>query len=202
MAYSSQHNDYVNPADLFSYGSYNPTDAAIKTELDLFDTTLAAGNIDEWTNPNDLTHSHQDSAVDLRGFYTSGPGNFPRLKTEDSSEYENFLTTPYSTPASNASNTPSPHGDMVFSTSNSPGDYNRDQSQTSSPEANTDLFTRDSILIPQSIEPPNVNIMFDKTKTRAETQIKTVLVLDPLPRQYQFARFPRHTLSKSTLLSV
>jgi hypothetical protein len=201
MAYSTQHNDYVNPADLFAYGTYNSTESPIKTELDFLDTGLVAGNIDEWTNPNDLTHSHQDSAVDLRGFYTSGPGNFPRLKTEDSSEYENFLTTPYSTPASNASNTPSPHGDMVFSTSNSPGDYNRDQSQTSSPEANTELFTRDSILIPQSIEPPNVNIMFDKTKTRAETQIKTVLVLDPLPRQYQFARFPRHTLSKSKQLA-
>jgi hypothetical protein len=200
MAYNSQPN-FVNPADLFAYGTYNTSDPAIKTDMDFLDTPLGASNVDEWTNPNDLTHSHQDSAVDLRGFYTSGPGSYPRLKTEDSSEFENFLATPYSTPASNASNTPSPHGDMVFSNSNSPGDYNRDQSQTSSPEANNDLFTRDSILIPQSIEPPNVNILFDKTKTRAETQIKTSLILDPLPRHFIYARFPRHTLSKSKQLA-
>jgi hypothetical protein len=199
MAYS-QHNDFVNPADIFAYGTFSASDPSIKTDLDFLDTTLGAGNVDEWTNPNDLTHSHQDSAVDLRGFYTSGP-TYPRLKTEDSSEFENFLTTPYSTPASNASNTPSLHGDMVFSTSNSPGDYNRDQSQTSSPEANNDVFAQDSIVIPQSIDPPNVSILVDKTKTRAETQIKTMLILDGLPRQYQWARFPRHTLSKSKQLA-
>jgi hypothetical protein len=200
MAYS-QHNDFVNPADIFAYGTFSASDPPIKTDLDFLDTTLGASNIDEWTNPNDLTHSHQDSAVDLRGFYTSGPNTYPRLKTEDSSEFENLLTTAYSTPASNTSNTPSLHGDMVFSTSNSPGDYNRDQSQTSSPEANNDVFAQDSILIPQSIDPPNVSIFFDKTKTRAETQIKTMLVLDGLPRHCQWARFPRHTLSKSKQLA-
>lgn len=201
MAYDSQNNNFVNPADLFAYSSFDPSDSAIKTELDFTDNTFAAGNLDQWINPNDLTHSHQDSAVDLRGFYTSGPDTYPRLKTEDSSEYENFVHTPYSTPASNTSNTPSLHGDMVFSNANSPGDYQRDQSQTSSPEANADVFGRDSILIPQSVDPPKVSIFVDKTKTRAETQIKTMLVMDPLPRQYQWARFPRHTLSKSKQLA-
>jgi hypothetical protein len=201
MAYSSQHNDFVNPADLFAdtYTNFDPT---IKTDLDFLDTTLGAANVDGWPNPNDLTNSHQDSAVDLRGFYTSGPDSYPRVKTEDSSEFDNFLTTPpYSTPVSNTSNTPSQHGDMIFSNVNSPGDYTRDQSQTSSPEGNNDVYTRDSILIPQSVDPPKVSIFVDKTKTRAETQIKTLLVLDPLPRQYQWIRFPRHTLSKSKQLA-
>lgn len=201
MAYTSENNDYVNPADLFAYNSYSSSDPAIKTDLDLFDGAMGSGGLDDWTNPTDLTHSHQDSAVDLRGFYTT-PGTFPRLKTEDSSELDNFLTTPYSTPASNSSNTASPHNDMIFSNANSPGDYTRDQSQTSSPAASNDAFARgDSIMIPQSIEPPKVGIFFDKTKTRAETQIKTMLTLDPLPRHYQWARFPRHTLSKSKQLA-
>lgn len=200
MDYLPENNDFVNPADLYSYASYSTSDPAIKTELDLFDGALGSGSLDEWTNPADLTHSHQDSAVDLRGFYQA-PGTFPRLKTEDSSELDNFLNTPYSTPASNSSNTASPHNDMVFSNANSPGDYTRDQSQTSSPDASNDAFVRDSIVIPQSIEPPKVGIFFDKTKTRAETQIKTTVTLDPLPRQYQWARFPRHTLSKSKQLA-
>jgi hypothetical protein len=201
MAYSTQHNDFVNPADLFAYSSYSTSDPVIKADMDFIDATLASANVEDWVNPAELTHSHQDSAVDLRGFYTTGPGTYPQLKTEDSSEYETFLATPYSTPASNTSNTPSPHGDMIFSNANSPGEYNRDHSQTSSPEANIDVFTRDSIMIPQTVDPPKVSIFVDKTKTRAETQIKTILVLDPLPRQYQWARFPRHTLSKSKQLA-
>ncbi|KAF1918178.1 hypothetical protein BDU57DRAFT_189474 [Ampelomyces quisqualis] len=201
MAYSSQQNDFVNPADLYAYTAFASSDATTKADLDLFDSTLASTRLDEWTNPNDLTHSHQDSAVDLRGFYTSGPDTFPRLKTESSSEFDNFLATPYSTPASNTSNTPSPHGDMIFSNANSPGEYAREQSQTSSPDATTDACTRDSIVIPQSVDPPKVSIFVDKTKTRAETQIKTMLILDPLPRHVQYARFPRHTLSKSKQLA-
>jgi hypothetical protein len=203
MAYNTN-NNYVNPADLFTYSSDTASGPALKTEWDISDNYFNnADNVEPWMiNPADLTHSHQDSAVDLRHFYTSGPGAVPRLKTEDSSEYENFVTTPFSTPASNTSNTPSPHGDMIFSNANSPGDYQRDQSQTSSPEANHDVFGRgDSIVIPQSVDPPKVSILVDRTKTRAETQIKTMLVLDPLPRQYQWARFPRHTLSKSKQLA-
>jgi hypothetical protein len=203
MAYNAQNNDFVNPADLFTNYSNNASDPVFKAEWDISDPSFFnTENVEPWAmNPADFTtHSHQDSAVDLRHFGGSGALP-PRLKTEDSSEYENFMTTPFSTPASNTSNTPSPHGDMVFSNANSPGDYQREQSQTSSPEANNDVFARDSIQIPHSVDPPKVSILVDRTKTRAETQIKTVLVLDPLPRQYQWARFPRHTLSKSKQLA-
>ncbi|KAH8716974.1 hypothetical protein GQ44DRAFT_624359 [Phaeosphaeriaceae sp. PMI808] len=205
----SQNNDFVNPADLFSYTQYTALDTPIKTDLDFLDTTLTS-NVDDWSNSNDLTHTHTDSGVDLRGFYTSGP-SYPRVKTEDLGDIESFLNTPYSTPASNSSNTPSPHNDMIFSNANSPGDYTRDQSQTSSPEANHDLtskdwdfqpMTDDVILIPQTVDPPKVFIFVDKTKTRAETQIKTLLVLDPLPPQAQWVRFQRHTLSKSKQLAT
>ncbi|KAF2033447.1 hypothetical protein EK21DRAFT_108917 [Setomelanomma holmii] len=205
-----QQNNFVNPADLFSsvdvFGDYTQTDLDTKTEIDFFDTTLSASDPNGWASPNDLTRSHQDSGVDLRGVYATGAG-FPSLKTEDSGEFETFLTTPYSTPASNTSNTPSQHGDMIFSNANSPGDYTRDQSQTSSPEADTKYnhdyrsANEDSILIPQTVDPPKVEIYFDKTKTRAETQIKTFLVINPLSRQYQWIRFPRHTLSKSKQLA-
>ncbi|KAH7073556.1 hypothetical protein BKA63DRAFT_35811 [Paraphoma chrysanthemicola] len=213
MDYSSQHNNFVNPADLFSSSNafgdgFNPADLDSKAQFDFLDSTLGATDLNGWDSPNDLTRSHQDSGVDLRGVYATGAG-FPSLKTEDSSEFDNFLNTPYSTPASNNSNTPSQHGDMIFSNANSPGDYTRDQSQTSSPEANNDAkFASDSwphddsILIPQSAEPPEVQIMFDKTKTRAETQIKTLLVIKPLSRQRQYIRFPRHTLSKSKQLAT
>jgi hypothetical protein len=210
MAYnsqSSQSNDnYVNPADL-ACSPYDPFNQSVKSDQLDFSSFYGPGNGDEWSsvNPNDLTHSHQDSAVDLRGFYEASPGIFPRLKTEDSSDYSTLVhQTPYSTPASNTSNTPSPNGDMIFSNNNSnansPGDYQRDQSQTSSPEANID-FGRDSIFIPQSVEPISIDISVDKTKTRAETQIKTCLILDPLPRHFQWAKFPRHTLSKSKQLA-
>jgi hypothetical protein len=201
MAYSSQQNDYVNPADLFAdnFTSFDPT---IKVEFDYSDTTLGAASVNGWANPADLTHSHQDSAIDLRDLYTSGPEEYTRIKAEDFPEFGDMIRTPpYSTPVSNNSNTPSQHGDMIFSNVNSPGDYTRDQSQTSSPEGNNDAYTRDSIVIPQSIDPLAVSVFVDKMKTRAETQIKTVLILDPLPRQYQYIRFPRHTLSKSKQLA-
>jgi hypothetical protein len=213
MDYSSHQNNFVNPADLFASDvfcdGYNAADIDAKTQFDFLDTTLGASDPNGWASPNDLTRSHQDSGVDLRGVYATGAG-FSSLKTEDASEYDNFLNTPYSTPASNTSNTPSQHGDMIFSNANSPGDYTRDQSQTSSPEANNDVpkyandyasTNDDSIAIPQSVDPLKVQILFDKTKTRAETQIKTLLVISPLSRQTQWIRFPRHTLSKSKQLA-
>ncbi|KAF2826397.1 hypothetical protein CC86DRAFT_370409 [Ophiobolus disseminans] len=212
MAYSSQlGNDYVNPADLFSpYDAYGTTtDPMTKTELDSLETTFVSGNIDDWSNSNDLNSgSHQDSAVDLMNYYNNL--GYPRVKTEES-DFDSFFQTHNSTPASNPSNTPSPHGDMIFSNANSPGEYPRDLSQTSSPEASSDVkppvdhdwdFRDDSIMIPQSVDSPKVTIFVDKTKTRAETQIKTSLVLEPLPRQYQWIRFPRHTLSKSKQLAT
>lgn len=209
MAYYSQsQNDYVNPADVFSFSAYAGADSTIKSDMDLLDTTTLTGNVDDWSTPNDFTNSHQDSAVDLMGFYSEL--GYPRVKTEDSSEFDSFFQTQTSTPASNPSNTPSPHGDMIFSTANSPREYPRDQSQTSSPEANSDVkpadlkweLHSDSIVIPQSVDPPKVSIFVDKNKTRAETQIKTSLVLDPLPRHYQWIRFPRCTLSKSKQLAT
>lgn len=211
MAYSQQHNNFVNPADLYTYSSYDTLDSTIKSELDFLDTPLNPHNVDEYSSVQELSGSHQDSAVDLRGFYTAGSG-YPRVKTEDPGDFDSFLNTQYSTPASNTSNTPSPHDDMIFSNANSPGDYTREQSQTSSPEAHNDMAAKDGwdyrpstddvILIPQSVDPPKVSIFVDKTKTRAETQIKTLLVLDPLPRQHQWVRFPRHTLSKSKQLAT
>ncbi|KAL5115013.1 SPT3 Dosage dependent suppressor of Ty-induced promoter mutations-like protein [Pleosporales sp. CAS-2024a] len=204
MAFPPNH-DYVNPADLFAFHPAAAAEPLLKPEWDISDPYLSPDSLEPWrVNPTDLTHSHQDSAVDLRHFYASGPALVPPRKTEEASEYDHVVATPFSTPASNPSNTPSPHAaDMIFSNANSPGDYHRDLSQTSSPEANhNDVFTRgDSIVIPQSPDPPNVSIFVDRTKTRAETQIKTMLVLDPLPRQYQWARFPRHTLSKSKQLA-
>lgn len=208
MDYSSQTNDFVNPADLYASYDYSTTlDSTIKSELDFLDTNLASTTADEYSGAQELAGSHQDSAVDLRGYYNTG---YPRVKTEIPNDFESFLNTQYSTPASN-SNTPSPHGDMIFSNANSPGDYTRDQSQTSSPEANNEMLGKDSwdyrastddvILIPQSVDPCKVTIFVDKNKTRAETQIKTLLVLDPLPRQFQWVRFPRHTLSKSKQLA-
>jgi hypothetical protein len=208
MAYSSQsQNDYVNPADLFAFNTYGASDSAPKTDLGLFDTTLT-GSVDEWPIQNEFTNSHQDSAVDLMGYYSSL--GYPRIKTEESSDLDSFFNTQHSTPASNPSNTPSPHGEMIFSNANSPGEYPREQSQTSSPEANSDAkpadnkweYRDDSIVIPQSVDPPKVLIVVDKNKTRAETQIKTTLILEPLPRHSQWIRFPRHTLSKSKQLAT
>lgn len=207
----SQHGDFVNPADLYTYSAYSTLDSTIKSELDLFnDPTFGSSLVDDFPGSNDLTTSHQDSAVDLRGFYTSGSA-YLHVKTEDPADFDSLRNTQYSTPTSNPSNAPSPHGDMIFSNANSPRDYTRDQSQTSSPEANNDMLSKDGwdypsstddvIVIPQSIDPPKVSILADKTKTRAETQIKTILILDPLPRQYQWIRFPRHTLSKSKQLA-
>jgi hypothetical protein len=209
----SQHGNYVNPADLFAtYDAYNGEDSTAKSELDLFsDPTFASTNINDFPGSNDLTTSHQDSAIDLRGYYTAG---YAQVKIEDSAEYDFFQTTQYSTPTSNTSNTSnttSPHGDMIFSNANSPGDYTRDQSHTSSPEASSDMAAKDGwvfpssaddgILIPQSIDSPRVTILVDKAKTRAETQIKTILILDPLPHHFLWARFPRRTLSKSKQLA-
>lgn len=210
MDNSQLFNNYVNPADLYSYDDYGNSDPTIKTELDL-DTTFLPQNVDGWANANEFTNSHQDSAVDLMGFYDS-LSTYPRVKTEDS--LESFFNTHHSTPASNPSNTPSPHGDMVFSNANSPGEYPRDLSQTSSPEANSDFkpadgsfdFTDGAMVIPvtetETDWKPEVHIEVDKTKTRAETQIKTTLILDPLPRHCQWIRFERHTLSKSKQLAT
>ncbi|ORY18000.1 hypothetical protein BCR34DRAFT_378818 [Clohesyomyces aquaticus] len=123
-----------------------------------------------------------------------------------------------------ASITTSPSTDMIFSNANSPGDLLRDQSQTSSPDTTSDLMLRDTkahrrdtkletrnslhttpdaIHIPQTAGiSPNLVIWTDKQKTRAETQIKVKLTLDPLDRTYKYARFPRKMMAKPKLLAT
>jgi hypothetical protein len=187
---------FVNPQDLqnncdFQDGDFFP-------QFD-YQTSLQT---DAATTPSyhDRTSRSQDSAVDLTTFQA----NYQSMKQDE--EFSAFLDTSYSPPTSS---TPSPPGnDAVFSNANSPGDYRghfRDQSQTSSPETSNDSMNNDlwpAITIPQSTEPTKVSIHLDKTKTRAETQIKTLVTMDPLPAQFQWIRFPRHTLSKSKQLAT
>ncbi|KAF2443899.1 hypothetical protein P171DRAFT_455676 [Karstenula rhodostoma CBS 690.94] len=109
-----------------------------------------------------------------------------------------------------AANSPSPATDMMFSQSNSPGDFARDHSSVSSPEGVASAVKRDpstpegadlwsirpdAILIPQSRDAPHVSLIPDKKKTRAETQIKMTLAMDPLDN-VEYIRFPRKTLAK------
>ncbi|KAL6708302.1 SPT3 Dosage dependent suppressor of Ty-induced promoter mutations-like protein [Coniothyrium glycines] len=186
---------FVNPADLQNNGDFHDTDFfpqfAYQTSLQA-DAVLPAFH--------DRTSRSQDSAVDLTTFQAS----YQSIKQDV--DFSNFLDTSYSPPASS---TPSPPGnDAVFSTANSPRDYRghfRDQSQTSSPETSNDSMNNDlwpAIAIPQSTDPVKVAIHLDKTKTRAETQIKTQITMHPLPAHYQWVRFPRHTLSKSKQLAT
>lgn len=186
---------FVNPADLqnnceFQEGDFFPQ----------FDYQTSLQPDAGFQNYHDRQSRSQDSAVDLTTFQA----NYSGIKQED--DFSNFLDTSYSPPASN---TPSPPGnDTVFSTANSPGDFRghfRDQSQTSSPETSNESMNNDmwpAITIPQTTEPAKISIHLDKTKTRAETQIKTLVTMDPLPAHYQWIRFPRHTLSKSKQLAA
>lgn len=185
----------INPADLHSdfftsnlFEPYcGPTDAPILPDL-----------------------SSVDSAVDLTQW------NPPvKLETMEPS-MDQFLDLGES---SQASNTSSPPTDMIFSQANSPGDFVRDMSQTSSPETSNDAVnqdvkpsiqddtwksmfaTPDVIHIPQTVETPHVYLQPDKTKTRAETQIKMTLILDPLDDRFEHIHFPRKTLAKPKLLA-
>ncbi|KAF2205419.1 hypothetical protein GQ43DRAFT_477388 [Delitschia confertaspora ATCC 74209] len=54
---------------------------------------------------------------------------------------------------------------------------------------------------PLTTEPPQVYLVADKTKTRAETQIKMRLVFDPLSSQFERIRFPKKTLAKAKLFA-
>ncbi|PSN68444.1 hypothetical protein BS50DRAFT_365235 [Corynespora cassiicola Philippines] len=77
-----------------------------------------------------------------------------------------------------------------LATSSSPDVLFSDESHLSSPEATQDLQT-----------PPQVYLNPDKTKTRAETQIKVQLVVDALDDRFEYIHFPRRTLAKPKLLS-
>lgn len=52
-----------------------------------------------------------------------------------------------------------------------------------------------------SLQKPKVHLIADKVKTRAETQIKLQLVLDPLSPEYKRIRFPQKTLAKPKLFA-
>ncbi|KAH7393027.1 hypothetical protein BKA66DRAFT_411659 [Pyrenochaeta sp. MPI-SDFR-AT-0127] len=183
---------FVNPQDLENPGAFQ--DATWFSHFDP-DGLSPSNSPDGLSLSNERTARNQDSAVDLTAFSNS---TFAQLKMDDTT------TTFFDAYSDPASNTPSPNDPFIFSNANSPGDFTRDQSQTSSPETSNDSLTNDNwpaIHIPQSIDPLKCSIKLDKTKTRAETQIKTLVTLDPLPGHYQWLRFPRHTLSKSKQLA-
>lgn len=202
----SQHpGDYVNPADVFF------DTGAFRTDFpDLYNQPgFASSNMNNGLpGPHDFTTSHQDSVMDLKGLNSP---DYPPIKTEDSADYDFAWGGEYSTPTSNISNTTDP---LIFSNTNSnansPDHFLREQSHTSSPEAKSDTAAKDwdfpfptdrSIHIPHDPPPPRVTIQADKHKTRAETQIKTTIIMDPLPHQFLWVRFPRRTLSKSKQLA-
>ncbi|KAL5447762.1 hypothetical protein PMIN07_009582 [Paraphaeosphaeria minitans] len=152
--------------------------------------------LEDLATSSSSSHSHfyndldaHDSAVDLRGQWA------PPIKQDsdmDSSDpYDQFLTMGDSPMATN---NPSPATDTIFSQSNSPHAFLGDRSSVSSPGGAAPGFT-DAILIPQSRDAPHVSLAPDKTKTRAETQIKMTLTLDPLDN-VEYIRFPRKTLAK------
>ncbi|EOA86004.1 uncharacterized protein SETTUDRAFT_47631 [Exserohilum turcica Et28A] len=182
---------FVNPQDLENHGAGDFQDSFWQMRIDAnaafpqsYDATVLAST-------GDCTSRKQDSALDLTSFSTH---QYPCIKQED--DLASFVNTAQSTPTSN---TPSPHDNFVFSNANSPGEYNRDHSQTSSPETCTDSVANDSwpaIHIPQPVEQSAVSIVLDKNKNRAETQIKTTLTMDPLSPHYQWIRFPRQNLAK------
>jgi hypothetical protein len=183
----TNYNTFVNPQDL---ENHDFPDSLWQMRLDQhdFQQPYSAGVL---PGASERTSRKQDSALDLTSFSNVA---YPGIKTED--EFSSFVNTAQSTPTSN---TPSPHDNFIFSNANSPGEFNRDQSQTSSPETCNDSLTNDSwpaIHIPQSVEKSKVFISLDKNKNRAETQIKTTLTMDPLPAQYQYIRFPRQNLAK------
>ncbi|KAI4613631.1 uncharacterized protein J4E87_009759 [Alternaria ethzedia] len=181
-------NTFVNPQDLENHGDFQDSFWQMRIDPNAFQSYDAVGVL---PGTSERSSRKQDSALDLTSFSSQG---YPCIKTED--EFSSFVNTAQSTPTSN---TPSPHDQFIFSNANSPGDYNRDQSQTSSPETCNESLTNDSwpaIHIPQALEQAKVSIALDKNKNRAETQIKTTVTMDPLASHIQWIRFPRQNLAK------
>jgi hypothetical protein len=178
----------------------NPEDLQSTTTILLEDLEIAS-NASNGQPYQDL--SAHDSGVDLRGQWTS---SVKQGSTEPYDQYFIMNDSP------TATNSPSPATDMIFSQSNSPGGFLR-HSSASSPEGPAPVFKKepevpegadmwsvpyaapDAILIPQSRDATHVSLVPDKTKTRAETQIKIMLTLDPLDNA-DFLKFPRKTLAK------
>lgn len=63
-------------------------------------------------------------------------------------------------------------------------------------ERRTLLATPDDIGIPGNPAAPRVWLFPDKTRTRAETQIKFQMIFDPLNERFEYIHFPRKTLAK------
>lgn len=136
-----------------------------------------------------------DSAVDLTR-WTGTPA-------EPAVPFEEFVYMGES-PATISStiNSPSPGTDMLFSNSNSPGDFT-EQSPVSPPDTPSTLTvnawnsytTPSAIAMPQRPRTPTVTFLADKLKTRAETQVKVTVILDPL-ESADHIRFPRELLAK------
>lgn len=210
-------NQSVNPVDL-GY-THNTSDTFSKSplasEFDAYGDVPFDSSYD-FSTSTELGYRNQDSAIHFaRLLRLQQEQSYSRFKDDDPADLDAFLEAPYS---SEAFNTPSPNTDLIFSNTNSPGGFAWDQNQTSSPETNNDLLcqeamasrtddshlrslTPDVIHIPQSTDPPIVFVFPDKTKTRAETQIKMTVILDPLPAHYNWLRFPRNTLSKPKQLA-
>ena len=199
----------VNPEDLlattYSDTMVHSSREAISEDNSHLNTALLE-DLEGSSNFNNNYYPHEmtthDSGVDLRGQWRS------EVKQPSTEPYEQFLNMGDSPLATN---TPSPATDMIFSTSNSPGEFVRDHSSASSPDNagpalkaetemldSSDMWTnsfpsQDAILVPK--QKPMVHLTSDKTKTRAETQIKMTLTLDPL-ENIEYIRFPRKTLAK------
>lgn len=202
---------FVNPADLTFDGSAQQPFAAVNsTKFEAFDFAAPA--------EEELVHKHKDSAVDLTKLHQfQQEPDYPstrakRVKIEPTT-FDAFLDN-----YSSESNTPSPAADFdfVYSTANSPGEFVREESRTSSPEVSNDMSaytpatgssaygyqSPEAICIPQQDENLTLKVSMDRTKTRAETQTKVTMVLDGLPESYEWARFARQTISKPKQLAT
>jgi hypothetical protein len=159
----------------------------------------------------------RDSAVDLSTAWSQEISASTYVKQEFSDDSKQFFDL-----QSPVHSSRSPSADqLIFSGANSPGAFFMDPPPISSPTTPDDclashakssssspppngiwgsvLSAPDAIVMPQSmpqpVNAPKVVIVPDKTKTRAETQIKVHLVVDPLDN-VELIRFPRKTLSK------
>jgi hypothetical protein len=195
---------FVNPADLtFDAAAPLPFTAA-STKYTSFD--FATTHQEE-----ELVHKHQDSAVDLTKLSQFPEQDYGAVRTKRIKK-EPVTHDAFVDSYSSESNTPSPAADFdfVYSNANSPGEFTREESRTSSPDIADDMLhftqapassafgyqTPEAIHIPQSMDAPTVSVSMDRTKTRAETQTKVTMILDPLNDHHKWARFARHTISK------
>ena len=164
---------------------------------------------------DELVHKHQDSAVDLTKLSQFPEQDYAAVRTKRIKK-EPVAHDAFVDSYSSESNTPSPAADFdfVYSNANSPGDFTREESRTSSPDIANDMLhftpgpsasssasafgyqTPEAIHIPQPMDAPTVSVSMDRTKTRAETQTKVTMILDPITDNLKWARFARHTISK------